>query len=57
VMVILNTSEKSMKFNAADYSERTNGFSKGRNVANGKMVSLDELELNPKECIVLELAR
>jgi glycosidase len=57
VMVILNTSEKSMKFNASDYSERTNGFSKGRNVVNGKMTSLNELELTPSECIVLELAR
>ncbi len=57
IMVIANTGDKPAKPRWDTYTERTNGFTKVKDVITGKMSSFDELELQPKECFVLELVK
>lgn len=57
IMVITNTSDKTAKPRWNTYTERTEGFTKARNVMTGTIVSLDQVELAPKDCFVLELLR
>jgi glycosidase len=57
VMVVANTADKAAKPNWDAYTERTTGFTRIKNVITGKMSLFSELELQPKECFVLELVK
>lgn len=57
VMVIANTSDKGIKPNWDSFTERTNRFTKAKDIITGKISSFDELQLQPKECLVLELLK
>ena len=57
VMVITNTSDKVIKPDWNAYAERVKGFTKARDVVKGNTVSLLSMEIQSKECLVLELLR
>jgi neopullulanase len=57
IMVITNGSDKNLKPDWSVYAERTKGFTQARNVVNGKIKSLDGMELEPKESVVYELIK
>lgn len=57
VMVISNTSDKSITPDWKVYAERTKGFSKLKEVVSGKLVSIAELSLAPGESSVFELVK
>jgi glycosidase len=57
VMIVMNTSDKAAKLKWESYGERTNGFTKIKDVITGKISSFDGLELQPKECFVGELVK
>ena len=57
VMVIANTSDKMAKPNWDSFTERTNGFTKAKDIITGKISSFDELQIQPKESLVLELMK
>jgi glycosidase len=57
IIVVANTGDKTAKPNWDTYTERTQGFSKIRDVITGKSIPFNELELKPKECFVGELIR
>jgi hypothetical protein len=57
VLVIANSSEKSAKPDWSIYRERTNGFTKGRDVITGETFSLDGFTIGSKESRVLELIK
>ena len=56
VMCIMNTDEKEKVINFADYAERTDGFSKARNIADGKELR-SGFAIPAKKMWVLELMR
>lgn len=55
VMVITNTGNKPFNPDWSMYAERTNGFTKARNVITGEEVELTKLTIGAKECGVWEL--
>ena len=55
VMVIANTGDKAVKPDWVNYKERTDGFTRIRNVVNGKVQTISSLEIQPKESFVFEL--
>jgi glycosidase len=57
VMIVMNTGDKAAKPKWESYGERTNDFTKIKDVITGKISSFDELELQPKECFVVELVK
>lgn len=58
VMIVLNPNEKEMTLPTARFTERTAGFSKGRDVITGSSVSLaDSLRIPAETTLVLELER
>jgi neopullulanase len=57
VMVISNTGDKAFKPDWNYLSERTNGFSKMRDVVSGNTIPMAGFEIKPKESFVLELLR
>jgi glycosidase len=57
IMVVANTGDKPAKPRWDTYTERTTGFTKIKDVITGKTISFAELELQPKECFVLELLK
>lgn len=57
VMVIANTGDKPAKPHWDNYTERTSGFARVKDVVSGKIMLFSELELQPKECFVLELMK
>ena len=57
VMVITNTSDKVIKPDWNAYAERVKGFTKARDVVKGNTVSLLSMEIQSKECLILELLR
>ncbi len=57
VMIVMNTGDKSARLKASNYSERTSGFTKIRDVITGKTSPLDGYEIKPKESIVVELLK
>ena len=56
-MVITNTSDKVIKPDWNAYAERVKGFTKARDVVKGNTVSLLSMEIQSKECLILELLR
>jgi neopullulanase len=57
ILVVMNTSDKTSKPKWSSYSERTNGFTKVREVTTGKIYSLDEIEIKSKDSFVGELLK
>ena len=57
VMVVSNTSDKTVKPDWNYYSERTDGFDKARNIVSGETIKRDDFQILPKESIVLELIK
>jgi glycosidase len=55
VMVILNTGDKSVKIDWKRFDERGNGYTQVRNVISDKFMQAADLEIKPKESLVLEL--
>jgi len=55
VMVVLNTSEKEVKFSTQHFAEMVDGFKYGRNILSGKTYELVKLNLPAKTPMVLEL--
>lgn len=56
VMCIMNTSEKEKKVDFPDFAERTNGFTKGKNIVNGALIQ-DHFTIPAKKMIILELLK
>lgn len=57
VMVVMNTSDKSMKPDWSLYAERTNGFTKMKNIVSGETSPFNGFEIPAKECRVFELLK
>jgi glycosidase len=57
IMVISNTGDAAAKPRWNTYIERTNGFTRIKNIITGKISPFGELELQPKECLVGELMK
>lgn len=57
VLVVMNTGDKTTKPTWSSYSERTNGFTKIREVTTGLVYSLNEIEIKSKESFVGELLK
>ncbi len=57
VMVISNTGDKPAKIDTKRFDERTNVFGKAKNVITGETKSLNDIEVQPKESVVLELVK
>jgi len=56
VMVVMNTNDKKEKLGSAErFDEMLNGKRAGKDVINGNSKSLDNLELNPWEIVIIEL--
>jgi neopullulanase len=56
VMVIMNTSERERKIDPANYSERTKGFSSGKNIFSGNSISFSgDWKVPAKTTWVMEL--
>jgi neopullulanase len=55
VMVILNTGDKNVKIDWKRFDERGNGYTQVRNVISDKFMQAADLEIKPKESLVLEL--
>lgn len=57
VMVITNTGEKPIKPDWNNYTERTKGFTKLRNVVTNQTLPLEGFEIKPTESFVFELVK
>ncbi len=57
VMVVMNTANKPMKPDWNIYAERTNGFTKMKNVVTGEIQSFTGYEIPAKDCVVFELQK
>ena len=57
VMVVSNTADKTVNPDWTFYAERTRGFDKVRNVITGEIKTWNDLQLQPKESIVVELLK
>jgi neopullulanase len=57
VMVITNTNEAEKQVRITSFTERTNRFSKGRDVLTGREYNLFNLKIGGKESMVLELMK
>jgi glycosidase len=57
IMVITNTGDKVVKPTWSNYTERTNGFTKLKDVVSGNTVPLQDFEIKPKASIVFELVK
>jgi glycosidase len=57
VMVITNRGDKKVKPDWSQLSERTSGYTHARNVVNGKVIVLADLELDAKDSFVFELLK
>ena len=58
VMCVVNTSEKDNSPDLSRFTERTTGFTKGRNVTNGRIITLDSQFVVPaKTMLILDLGK
>lgn len=57
VMVVMNTAKESKNISPSNYSERTNGFSKMKNIITGEVAPLKNFSINAKESDVWELIK
>jgi glycosidase len=57
VMVISNSSDAEKQVRITSYTERTNRFSRGRDVMTGKVHNLFDLKISAKSSMVIELQK
>jgi glycosidase len=57
VMVVSHTGTTEMKVAMSRFAQRTNGFTKARNVATNEVMSLQDFTLQPKQSFVFELLK
>lgn len=57
IMVIINTAKEPKKINVPKYSERTNGFSKMKNIVTGEIIEPKNISLEAMGSAVFELIR
>ncbi len=57
VMVVMNTAKKEMKVNPEKYKERTNSYSKMKNIITGKITTLKEFSMDAKTSGAYELIK
>lgn len=58
IMCIMNTANEVKEIDTGRFSERTNGFKKGKNIVDGKEIELSEkLKIPSKTVLVLELIK
>ena len=57
IMVVMNTAKDKKSVSVARLAERTNGFSKMKNVHTGEVVPLGDFSLNAKASVVFELVK
>ena len=57
VMIVMNTAKKEKKISPEKFSERTNGFSKMKNIFTGKITALKDFSMDAKESGVYELIK
>jgi len=57
IMTILNTSKENANISIKNYSERTNGFSKMKNIITGETSPLEDFSMSPMESGVWELEK
>ncbi|MGN6296778.1 MAG: glycoside hydrolase family 13 protein [Ginsengibacter sp.] len=57
IMTVLNTAKEDVNISIKNYSERTNGFSKMKNIITGKIFPLEDFSLKPMESGVWELEK
>ncbi len=58
IMVMMNTRDKANeKIDITRFSERTNGFFKGKNIITGEIVDLANIKLKPYQTLVVELMK
>ncbi len=56
-MVVMNTAKKEMKVNPEKYKERTNSYSKMKNIITGKITTLKEFSMDAKTSGAYELIK
>ncbi|HEY9364740.1 MAG TPA: cyclomaltodextrinase C-terminal domain-containing protein, partial [Chitinophagaceae bacterium] len=57
VMTVLNTAKEKKIISIKNYSERTNGFSKMKNIITGEVTNLEDFSLEARESGVWELQK
>jgi hypothetical protein len=57
VMVVMNTSKEEKNISPAKYTERTDGFTKSRDVINNTTTPLTDFKLGSYKAVVLELIK
>jgi hypothetical protein len=57
IMTVLNTAKEKKMISIKNYSERTNGFSKMKNIITGEVTNLEDFSLEAKESGVWELQK
>ena len=57
VMVVMNTSKEQKNIVPSNYSERTNGFSKMKNIITGEVTELKDFSVEAKASVVWELLK
>jgi neopullulanase len=57
VMVVMNTAKEEKKISPTNYPERTNGFSKMKNIITGEVTQLKDFSIGPKAAGVWELMK
>ena len=57
VMVVLNTSKAEKTVSFKKYAERTDGFSRYKNVLTGTTAAMDDFKLGSYQSVVLELGK
>jgi hypothetical protein len=56
-MTVLNTAKEKLTISIKNYSERTNGFTKMKNIVTGEVKPLADFSLEPMESDVWELQK
>jgi glycosidase len=57
VMVVMNTAKEAKNISPSNYSERTNGFSKMKNIITGEVAELKDFSIDTKASGVWELVK
>ena len=57
VMIVMNTGKKEKKISPEKFAERTNGFTKMKNIFTDKMAPLKDFSMDPKQSGVYELIK
>ncbi|HMK05134.1 MAG TPA: cyclomaltodextrinase C-terminal domain-containing protein, partial [Ferruginibacter sp.] len=57
IMVVMNTAKDQKKVSLGRYAERLSGFSKMKQVLNGKVTAIEDITLDAKASVVYELLK